>query len=85
MKTVIIFTTNSFLGVYELVAAGFVPVLLENLIDEEEEIIVVHLKALERLLQAEGKISALENEAFGILVSEKDYLVATYKKEYWSR
>lgn len=60
---------QSFVGVYELVTTAFVPVLLDNLLNEEEEIIAVHLKSLERLLQAEGKVVALKYGAFQIFVS----------------
>lgn len=44
------------------------PVLLDNLIYEDEEITVVHLKSLEKLLQAEGKNVALDYGAFEIFV-----------------
>lgn len=57
------------LAVFELVSTAFVPVLLDNLINEDEEITAVHLRSLEKLLQAEGKIVGLECGGFEILVS----------------
>lgn len=57
------------IAVFELVSTAFVPVLLDNLVNEDEEITAVHLRSLERLLQAEGKIVALECGGYEILVS----------------
>lgn len=45
------------------------PVLLDNLLNEEEEIIMVHLKSLKKLLQAEGKWVAVAYGGFDIFVS----------------
>lgn len=57
---------------YELVSTAFISVLLENLLNEEDEVVAVHLKSLERLLQAEGKIIALDSYAFDALVSSNE-------------
>lgn len=54
-----------------MTSSGFVLVLLQNLQNEDEIIVAIHLRSLDKLLQAEGKIVALEYDAFPIFVTSE--------------
>lgn len=52
-----------------LIKAGFIPILLDNISNEKEEIAALHLETLCSLMYGKGKTYALELGAFEILVS----------------
>lgn len=59
--------TRNWTVVYELATTAFVPVLLDNLLNEEDEIVAIHLSSFEKLIHAEGRTYALDYGAFDIL------------------
>lgn len=58
--------SKQWMAAFELVTTAFVPVLLDNLLNEEEPIAAIHLKSLQNLLHSEGRIFAIEYDAFEI-------------------
>lgn len=57
---------RNWMAAYVLATTAYVPALLDNLLDEDEAIVAIHLSSLEKLLHAEGKIFAIEYGAFEI-------------------
>lgn len=58
--------TRNWMAVFELATTAYVPALLDNLLDEDEAIVAIHLSSLEKLLHAEGRIFAIEYGALDI-------------------
>lgn len=59
--------SKTWMAAYELVSTAFVPVLLDNLLNEEEVIAALHLKSLANLFHSEGRVFALKYGAFEIM------------------
>lgn len=59
--------SKTWMVAYELVKTDFMPVLLDNLLNEEDVIVTLHLRSLANLFHCEGRVFALKYSAFEIM------------------